>query len=98
MFLSNRSVHNRVELRVVAFADDWIDGVHRHVLPCAALGHHRHQRVVHQPNVQRVGQRNRGFQRAQLIHLHKPRRFAKPVEYKTRGGQLFLRTYYPRTA
>ena len=79
-----------VDAAVVALAYHRVQAGHLHPILLALLHCIFHQGIVHQAHVQRVGQGNGGLQRAQLLHLQKPRRFAEPVPHKGRSRQLLV--------
>ncbi len=80
---------NVVEAAVVGFADERVDGSHVGVAVLL-------QRPLHQPfdrgaDAQRVGQRDRRFDRAELVDLRRARELAEGVADEHRAGHLLLK-------
>ena len=74
--------------RVVALADDGVDGLHLHARRMALVDAVLHERVVHKADVERVGQGDGRLDRAQLLQLHQAQRLAKAVENLARADDL----------
>ncbi len=76
-----------VEIAVVGFTDDWIDGAD---IPVFGNGQHIvHDAIGGLPGVQRIGQDDRSLDLAQLANLGRANKLPEPVSDEHCGSDFF---------
>ena len=82
MFLLDGTLADVVEIAVVTFCYNRVQALERNLVLLAAANHIFHQCVLHQADIQGVGQDDWSFQSTQLFDLHQACRLSKSVPYK----------------
>ena len=75
---------------VVALAHHGVDRAGGGALPPALLQQPGHRSIVYLAYIQSIGEKNGGFQLAQLIHLNQSLALTEAVEHDGGGGQLVI--------